>query len=68
MSKRKKLHGATPEARLGELLNNAQWCLIAPGGKYEAEFEALLRKYGREAYGTGMAAFTMGWALAKREG
>ena len=64
----KDLQGTTPEERLKELLKGMDYTLVAPGGEYEPEFNALLAKYGADTYHTALAAFTLGATLAKRRG
>ena len=60
------LQGTTPEERLRELMHNNDYEQVMPGGAYEAEFNALLAKYGGDLYHTALAAFTLGAELARR--
>lgn len=53
---------------LEELLKGSDYTKVAPGGQYEAIFNALLDKYGADTYHTALAAFTLGAVLTRREG
>lgn len=48
------------ENKLHNLLNNDTYTEVIPGGKYEKEFDLILKKYNGDLYHTALAAFSLG--------
>ena len=46
--------------QLHNLLNNDVYTEVIRGGKYEKEFDLILKKYNGDLYHTALAAFSMG--------